>query len=81
VRRGHRVPLNPGAPETNSQAEAAALEPLGDLDLVILARDMQIVSVDFWSRLPERLINIRHSRLPAFLARTRIRWGVTAASN
>ena len=36
-------------------------------DLVVLARYMQIVSADFCSRFPERLINIHHSFLPAFV--------------
>ena len=34
---------------------------------MVLARYMQIVSADFCSRFPERLINIHHSFLPAFV--------------
>jgi formyltetrahydrofolate deformylase len=60
----HHVPVTP---ETKDQAEARALELLGDVDLVVLARYMQIVSADFCSRFPERLINIHHSFLPAFV--------------
>jgi formyltetrahydrofolate deformylase len=60
----HHIPVTP---ETKAQAEAAALELLGDVDLVVLARYMQIVSADFCSRFPERLINIHHSFLPAFV--------------
>jgi formyltetrahydrofolate deformylase len=60
----HHIPVTP---ETKQQAEAAALELLGDIDLVVLARYMQIVSADFCSRFPERLINIHHSFLPAFV--------------
>jgi formyltetrahydrofolate deformylase len=60
----HHVPVTPG---TKAQAEARALELLGDVDLVVLARYMQIVSADFCSRFPERLINIHHSFLPAFV--------------
>ena len=52
---------------TKAEAEAAALELVGGVDLVVLARYMQIVSADFCSRFPERLINIHHSFLPAFV--------------
>lgn len=60
----HHVPVTPA---TKAEAEARALELVGDVDLVVLARYMQIVSADFCSRFPERLINIHHSFLPAFV--------------
>lgn len=60
----HHVPVTP---ETKDAAEARALELIGDVDLVVLARYMQIVSADFCNRFPERLINIHHSFLPAFV--------------
>ncbi|SFN80910.1 formyltetrahydrofolate deformylase [Geodermatophilus obscurus] len=60
----HHVPVTPA---TKAAAEARALELVGDVDLVVLARYMQIVSADFCSRFPERLINIHHSFLPAFV--------------
>jgi len=60
----HHVPVTPG---TKAEAEARALELIGDVDLVVLARYMQVVSADFCSRFPERLINIHHSFLPAFV--------------
>ncbi len=60
----HHVPVTPG---TKAEAEARALELIGDVDLVVLARYMQIVSEDFCARFPERLINIHHSFLPAFV--------------
>jgi len=60
----HHVPVTPG---TKAQAEARALELVGDCDLVVLARYMQIVSPEFCARFPERLINIHHSFLPAFV--------------
>src|SRR3954465_12193929 len=60
----HHIPVTP---ETKAEAEARALEIVGDVDLVVLARYMQIVSADFRSRFPERLINIHHSFLPAFV--------------
>ncbi|MEI4274070.1 formyltetrahydrofolate deformylase [Klenkia sp. LSe6-5] len=60
----HHVPVTPG---TKAEAEARALELVGDCDLVVLARYMQIVSPGFCARFPERLINIHHSFLPAFV--------------
>jgi formyltetrahydrofolate deformylase len=69
IARGAGIPFHhiPVTPETKAEAEAAALDLLGDVDLVVLARYMQIVSADFCSRFPERLINIHHSFLPAFV--------------
>ena len=60
----HHVPVTP---ETKARAEARALEIVGDVDLVVLARYMQIVSPEFCARFPDRLINIHHSFLPAFV--------------
>jgi len=69
VARSHGVPFHhvPVTPDTKHTAEARALELIEDVDLVVLARYMQIVSADFCSRFPERLINIHHSFLPAFV--------------
>jgi formyltetrahydrofolate deformylase len=36
------------------------------IDLIILARYMQILSADFINKYPEKIINIHHSFLPAF---------------
>jgi formyltetrahydrofolate deformylase len=60
----HHVPVTP---ETKAAAEARALELIGDVDLIVLARYMQVLSADFCSRFPERMINIHHSFLPAFV--------------
>jgi formyltetrahydrofolate deformylase len=69
VARGAGIPFHhvPVTPETKAEAEARALELVGDVDLVVLARYMQIVSAEFCGRFPERLINIHHSFLPAFV--------------
>jgi formyltetrahydrofolate deformylase len=69
VAKAHGVPFHhvPVTPDTKADAEARALELVGDVDLVVLARYMQIVSAEFCSRFPERLINIHHSFLPAFV--------------
>jgi formyltetrahydrofolate deformylase len=58
------VPVPPGG---KAEAEARALELVGDVDVVVLARYMQIVSPEFCARFRERLINIHHSFLPAFV--------------
>jgi len=48
-------------------AEAAMLEIVRDADLVILARYMRVLSGNFVSAFPDRIINIHHSFLPAFV--------------
>jgi formyltetrahydrofolate deformylase len=58
-------------PVTREGKEAAEQEMLSLLensaDLVVLARYMQILSPDFVQRYPNRIINIHHSFLPAFI--------------
>ena len=58
----------PVTKETKQEAEKKQLEILRSLqvDFIILARYMQIVSADFISYYPNRIINIHHSFLPAF---------------
>jgi formyltetrahydrofolate deformylase len=48
-------------------AEARTLELLGEIDLLVLARYMQILSADFLHRVSAPAINIHHSFLPAFV--------------
>jgi formyltetrahydrofolate deformylase len=60
----HHVPVEPGA---KAEAEARMLELLGEIDLLVLARYMQILSGDFLRRLEAPAINIHHSFLPAFV--------------
>ena len=54
--------------DTKAQAEARLLELVRDLDidLVVLARYMQILSDDLCKQLEGRAINIHHSFLPSF---------------
>ncbi len=60
----HHVPVTPA---DKAPAEARALELLaGRVDLVILARYMQILTADFLERIGCPVINIHHSFLPAF---------------
>ncbi|MDQ3396229.1 MAG: formyltetrahydrofolate deformylase [Deinococcota bacterium] len=54
--------------DTRAEQEAAVLELLhGRVDLIVLARYMQILSPAFVGRYPGRIINIHHSFLPAFV--------------
>ncbi len=67
---GYGVPFHhlPVTAETKAAAEAkqvALLQGL-DIDLVVLARYMQVLSADFLQRLGKPVINIHHSFLPAF---------------
>ncbi len=60
---------HPVSPQSKAEAEAALLARLRELqvDLVVLARYMQILSPPFLARYPGRIINIHHSFLPAFV--------------
>jgi formyltetrahydrofolate deformylase len=55
--------------ENKSQAERQQRELMEQnrIDLIVLARYMQILSPDFIYRYPQRIINIHHSFLPAFV--------------
>jgi formyltetrahydrofolate deformylase len=59
-------PLNADTRGDQEHKELSLLEELG-IDVVVLARYMQILSTDFVARYPERVINIHHSFLPAFM--------------
>ena len=53
---------------TRAEAEAQQLELLArqEVELVVLARYMQILSPEFVERYPAAIINVHHSFLPAF---------------
>lgn len=55
--------------ETKAAQEAKELELLKEhrVDFIVLARYMQILSQSFVDHFPERVINIHHSFLPAFI--------------
>ncbi len=61
----HHLPVTK---ETRAEQEAAIAQRLvaANVDLVVLARYMQVLSDGFVSRYPHRIINIHHSFLPAF---------------
>ena len=54
--------------DTKAQREKEQIEILNalDIDFIVLARYMQILSNDFVNAFPNRIINIHHSFLPAF---------------
>src|SRR5689334_22303578 len=60
----HHVPIDPVA---RDEAEARVLGLLAGIDLLVLARYMQILSPKFLQRLEAPAINIHHSFLPAFV--------------
>jgi formyltetrahydrofolate deformylase len=60
----HHVPVEAGA---RPEAERRALELLGEIDLLVLARYMQVLSAGFLEELRAPAINIHHSFLPAFV--------------
>ena len=55
--------------DTKLEQEAKQLQLLKeqDIDFVVLARYMQIISDDFITHFPNKIINIHHSFLPAFI--------------
>jgi formyltetrahydrofolate deformylase len=61
----HHIPVTPGSKEV-AEAELLSLVDALDVDLVILARYMQILSTDLCRKLEGRAINIHHSMLPSF---------------
>ena len=65
----HHLPLAAGAPESAKlaqEARVAELMEMHQVDLVVLARYMQILSPSMCERLKGKAINIHHSFLPSF---------------
>lgn len=61
----HHIPVTA---DTKPEAERRQLEVIGeDIDVIILARYMQIISPKFIEHYRNRIINIHHSFLPAFV--------------
>ncbi len=61
----HHLPLDGDKPA--QEARLTALLSGADIDLVVLARYMQILGADVVARFPHRILNIHHSLLPAFV--------------
>jgi formyltetrahydrofolate deformylase len=66
----YRIPFHhiPVTPATKAAAETRLLDLIGEagVDLVVLARYMQILSGEVCKRVEGRMINIHHSFLPSF---------------
>ncbi|HEX4947285.1 MAG TPA: formyltetrahydrofolate deformylase [Blastocatellia bacterium] len=62
----HLLPVTPG---NKADIEEQQLQLLKDnaIDLIVLARYMQILSPAFVDQYPQRIINVHHSFLPAFM--------------
>lgn len=61
----HHIPVTA---DTKPEAERRQLEVIGEeIDVIILARYMQIISPKFIEHYRNRIINIHHSFLPAFV--------------
>jgi len=62
----HVVPVTK---DNKAEAERQEIELLkqNEIDLVVLARYMQVLSQDFIKQYPQQIINIHHSFLPAFI--------------
>ncbi len=61
----HNLPVT-AATKADQERQVRGLLREHDVDLVVLARYMQILSGDFIQEYPARIINIHHSFLPAF---------------
>ena len=66
----HRIPFHyipvTGAGKIEAEQRQIEILSANGVDLVVLARYMQVLSAKFVSRYPERIINVHHSFLPAF---------------
>jgi formyltetrahydrofolate deformylase len=62
----HHIEVNKTNKKDAEERQISLLDEF-DVDLIILARYMQILSPDFVTKYPEKIINIHHSFLPAFI--------------
>jgi formyltetrahydrofolate deformylase len=62
----HHIPMAAGSRHHAEQLQFELLRQ-HEVELVILARYMQVLSAEFVARYPRRIINVHHSFLPAFV--------------
>jgi formyltetrahydrofolate deformylase len=62
----HVFPISKDTKREQEEREVALLEER-DIDLIVLARYMQVLTSEFIGHFPSRIINIHHSFLPAFM--------------
>ena len=61
----HHIPADPDN-RADAEARQTALLAQHRVELIVLARYMQVLSPEFVARYPQRIINVHHSFLPAF---------------
>jgi formyltetrahydrofolate deformylase len=61
----HYLPMN--GDKTEVENEQLALAKEHGIELIVLARYMQVLSAEFVAHFPQRIINVHHSFLPAFV--------------
>lgn len=62
----HYIPVTPDTKKA-AEAEQRKLLTAAGIDLIVLARYMQILSPEFVGEYPTQIINVHHSFLPAFI--------------
>jgi formyltetrahydrofolate deformylase len=62
----HHIPVST-AQKGDSEKEQIALLEKHQVELIVLARYMQVLSPEFVARYPHKIINVHHSFLPAFV--------------
>jgi formyltetrahydrofolate deformylase len=62
----HNIPVS-AAHKVAAEEEQISLLEKNEIELIVLARYMQILSPQFVARYPQKIINVHHSFLPAFV--------------
>ena len=62
----HNTPVSAGHRAAAEEEQISLLEK-NEIELIVLARYMQILSPEFVARYPQKIINVHHSFLPAFV--------------
>ena len=62
----HHIPVS-GANKAAAEKEQLSLLQKNRVELIVLARYMQVLSPEFVARYPQKIINVHHSFLPAFV--------------
>ncbi len=61
----HHLPVD--ANKATQEEQQISLLEANQVELIVLARYMQVLSPEFVSRYPQQIINVHHSFLPAFI--------------
>lgn len=62
----HHIPVS-AAHKADAEEEQIALLEKNEVELIVLARYMQVLSPEFVARYPQKIVNVHHSFLPAFV--------------